>query len=134
VSRSLLLPLTATYVALVALHDVDHVVSADRLGGVPPRFGLILAVQYALLAGFAVLIRRGDRLGAGAALLLGLGGVAVFAGAHLLPFGPLPYGEHDPAAISWAALFVPMAVAAALATAAAVTLRAKGAAGAPRAR
>ena len=48
---------------------------------------------------------------AGAALL-------AFTGAHLLPFGPLPYADGDPLAISWALIFVPMAVAAAtLATA-----------------
>ncbi len=34
-----------------------------------------------------------------------------FVGAHLMPFGPLPYGEGDPRAISWALVFVPIAVA-----------------------
>lgn len=35
-----------------------------------------------------------------------------FVGAHVLPFGLAPYSDSDPAAISWALVFVPLAAAA----------------------
>ena len=109
--RMLTLALTALLL-LVLAHDIDHVISEDRLGELTTAFWLFLPIQYGVfLAVLALVARRNERAPSLAAALAVIA-VLAFVGAHLVPFGPLPYSEGDPLAISWALVFVPMAVAA----------------------
>jgi hypothetical protein len=104
--------LLAILLALVVAHDVDHVVNESRLGELSAVFWVFLPFQYATyLAVLTLVWRRND---AGPAFAAALSAISIigFAGAHLVPFGPLPYAEGDPLAISWALVYVPMAVAA----------------------
>lgn len=107
--------LTSSLVVLLALalgHDGDHLVNRATLGDLGVTFWLLLPLQYAAF-GFTIwLIARRDPRGPRvAALLCGIV-VVGFIGAHVLPFGLAPYSDSDPAAISWALVFVPLAAAA----------------------
>jgi hypothetical protein len=104
--------LLAALLALVVGHDVDHVVNESRLGELSPVFWVFLPFQYGTY--FAVLALVWRRNDAAPALAAALSAISVlgFAGAHLVPFGLLPYSDGDPLAISWALVFVPMGVAA----------------------
>jgi hypothetical protein len=97
--------------ALVVAHDVDHIVNESRLGELPPSFWVFLPIQYAAFIGVLVLIRRRDDASPVYAAALSAIAAFGFVGAHLMPFGPLPYAKGDPLAISWALVFVPIAVA-----------------------
>ena len=105
--------LLTALLALVVAHDVDHVVNESRLGELSAVFWAFLPLQYATyLAVLALVWRRNDAAPVLAAALSAIS-ILGFAGAHLVPFGPLPYADGDPLAISWALVFVPMGVAAA---------------------
>jgi hypothetical protein len=106
--------LLATLLVLVVAHDADHLVNEERLGDVGSAFWALLPFQYGALVATLVLVQRGHRHAPALAAALAAGSLLAFTGAHLLPFGPLPYADGDPLAISWALIFVPMAVAAAL--------------------
>jgi hypothetical protein len=92
---------------------VDHLVHEERLGDIGTAFWVLLPFQYGALIGTLVLVYRAHPLAPTLAAALTAGALLAFTGAHLLPSGPLPYSEGDPPAISWALIFVPMAVAAA---------------------
>jgi len=96
---------------LVVAHDVDHILNEERLGELSEAFWVFLPFQYGVFLVTLALIWR--RYGQAPTLVAALSAtsVIVFAGAHLVPFGPLPYADGDPLAISWALVFVPMAVA-----------------------
>jgi hypothetical protein len=96
---------------LVVAHDVDHVVNEGRLGELSAAFWILLPFQYAAFLGTLALTLRRHPQAPTAVAALSAASVIAFAGAHLLPFGPLPYADGDPLAISWALVFVPMAVA-----------------------
>ena len=115
----------AVLVLLVVAHDVDHLVNEERLGELTAAFWVFLPFQYGALLATLVLVGRRHPQAPTLAAVLMAAAVLTFIGAHLVPFGPLPYGEANPLAISWALVFVPMVVA--LATfAVALRLRAAG--------
>lgn len=99
------------FLALVVAHDVDHVVNEQRLGDLSASFWVVLPFQYAALVAVVLLSWRRSPLAP--TLAVAVAGIALlaFAGAHLAPFGPLPYADGDPLPISWALVYVPMAVA-----------------------
>ena len=108
--RTLTLTLAALLL-LVLAHDVDHVLSEDRLGELTAAFWVFLPFQYGVFLAVLVLVARRNERAPTLAAALAVIAVLAFVGAHLVPFGPLPYSEGDPLAISWALVFVPMAVA-----------------------
>lgn len=101
----------AILLLLVVAHDVDHVVNERRLGELSAAFWAFLPVQYGAFLGILALVWR--RRPPAPTLVAALAAASVFAlvGAHLVPFGPLPYADGDPLAISWALVFVPMVIA-----------------------
>ena len=101
----------AVLLLLVVAHDVDHLVNEERLGELTAAFWVFLPFQYGAIVGTLVLVARRHPQAPTLAAVLAAAAVLAFIGAHLVPFGPLPYGEADPLAISWALVFVPMAVA-----------------------
>jgi hypothetical protein len=103
----------AALLLLVVAHDVDHVVNERRLGELSAIFWVFLPFQYGTF--LVVLVFAWRRHSLAPTLVAALAGTSLlaFAGAHLAPFGPLPYADGDPLAISWALVYVPMAVAAA---------------------
>jgi hypothetical protein len=103
--------LLATLVVLLVAHDVDHVVHEDRLGHLTWVFWVLVPFQYATYAAVLTLLVRGHRHAPTLVALVGLTTLLGFPLAHLVPFGPLPYSEGHPLAISWALVYVPMAVA-----------------------
>lgn len=74
-------------------------------------FWLFLPVQYSAFLAVIALVWRRHGLEPTLASALAVTSVLAFVGAHLVPFGLLPYRGGDPLAISWALVFVPMAVA-----------------------
>jgi hypothetical protein len=96
---------------LVVAHDVDHVVNEERLGELSAEFWVFLPLQYG--AFLAVLFSTWRRYEAAPTLTVALAAASIvaFVGAHLLPFGLLPYADGAPLAISWALVFVPIAAA-----------------------
>lgn len=108
--RMLAAVLTVLLVLVVA-HDVDHVLNEERLGELTAAFWVFLPVQYGVFLAVLALAWRRDPHAPTLAAALAAVAVLAFVGAHLVPFGPLPYAEGDPLAVSWALVFVPMAVA-----------------------
>jgi hypothetical protein len=106
--------LLAILLALVAAHDVDHFVHDERIGGLGAGVWGFLPLQYGALIATLVLVARGHRLAPPVAAALAAVSLVIFIGAHLLPFGSLSYWDGDQLAITWALIFVPMTVAAAL--------------------
>lgn len=104
----------ALLLLLVLAHDVDHVVSEERLGELSASFWAFLPFQYGAFVAVLILAWRRNRLAPTLVAALAAIALLAFAGAHLVPFGPLPYSEGEPLAISWALVYVPMAVAAAV--------------------
>jgi hypothetical protein len=96
---------------LVVAHDVDHVVNEGRLGELSAAFWAFLPFQYGVFVAVLVSVGRRSRQAPTLAAALAVTSVIAFAGAHLVPFGPLPYADGDPLAVSWALVFVPIAVA-----------------------
>lgn len=103
--------LLAALLVLVVAHDVDHVVNEERLGELTAAFWIFLPFQYGAYVLTLALARRGHRHAPALVALLAVTSLLAFPAAHLVPFGPLPYEDGDPLAISWALIFVPMAVA-----------------------
>ena len=103
--------LLATLLVLVVAHDVDHVVNEERLGDLTAAFWIFLPFQYGAYAVTLALAWRAHRHAPALVALLAATSLLAFPAAHLVPFGPLPYEDGDPLAVSWALIFVPMAVA-----------------------
>lgn len=103
--------LVGALLLLIVAHDVDHVVNEERLGDLTAAFWIFLPFQYGAYAIVLGLLVRGHRHAPALAAVLAATSLLAFPAAHLVPFGPLPYAEGDPLAISWALVFVPMAVA-----------------------
>jgi hypothetical protein len=123
----------ATLLLLVVAHDVDHVVNEQRLGDLSAVFWAFLPFQYGVFIFVLVLALRRHALAPTLVAALAATALLAFAGAHLAPFGPLPYADGDPLAISWALVYVPMAVAAATLVLALRLRSETGAPGAPAA-
>jgi hypothetical protein len=117
-----LLWLLLALLALVVAHDVDHLVNQERQGGLVAGFWIFLPFQYAAFGLALYLVGRRHPRASAAAALLGILAVVAFIGAHLVPWGPQPFGDYDVPASSWILVFAPMSVAAAL-VAAALRLR-----------
>jgi hypothetical protein len=98
--------------ALVVAHDVDHLVNQERQGGLVEGFWIFLPFQYAAFGLTLLLVRRRDPRAPAVAVLLGSLAVVAFIGAHVVPWGPQPFGDYDVPATSWILVFVPTAVAA----------------------
>ena len=98
--------------ALLVAHDVDHIVHEGRLGDLSTAFYAFFGLQISVYIAVIVLLGRGRALAPLAAAAVGGLAVIALAGAHLMPFGPLPYADADPAPISWLLLFVPLGFAA----------------------
>src|SRR5918997_2123137 len=101
----------ASLLLLVVVHDVDHVVNEQRLGELSASFWAFLPFQYGVFLAVLALTWRRHPLAPTLVAALAATSLLAFAGAHLAPFGPLPYSEGDPLTISWALVYVPMAVA-----------------------
>jgi hypothetical protein len=107
-----LLVLFACLAALLVAHDVDHIVHEGPLGELSSAFYVFFGLQVATYIAVIVLLARGRALAPlAAAAVAGLAVIAL-VGAHLTPFGPLPYADAEPVPISWILLFVPLAFAA----------------------
>ena len=109
--RQTLAALLAVLLLLVLAHDIDHVVNEERLGELTVAFWLFLPVQYSAFVAVIALVWRRHGLGPTLASALAVTSVLGFVVAHVVPFGLFPYRDGDPLAISWALVFVPMAVA-----------------------
>jgi peptidoglycan/LPS O-acetylase OafA/YrhL len=110
--RALRLLFSALLVLLVA-HDVDHLVNEERLTELTTAFWVFLPFQYGAFVAVLAFVWRRRPQAASLAAVLAATTVIGFVVAHVLPFGLAPYGDEDPLALSWALVFVPMAVAAA---------------------
>jgi hypothetical protein len=106
-----LLWLLVALLALVVAHDVDHLVNQERQGGLVAGFWIFLPFQYAAFGLTLFLVRQCDPRAPAAAALLGFLAVVAFIGAHVVPWGPQPFGDYDVPASSWILVFVPMSVA-----------------------
>jgi membrane-associated protease RseP (regulator of RpoE activity) len=106
-----LLWLLVALLALVVAHDVDHLVNQERQGGLVEGFWIFLPFQYAAFGLTLLLMRRRDPRAPAVAVLLGSLAVVAFIGAHVVPWGPQPFGDYDVPATSWILVFVPTAVA-----------------------
>jgi hypothetical protein len=105
--------LFSVLLALLVAHDVDHIVNEDRLTELGVAFWVFVPFQYGtFLAVLAFVWTRNPQAPTLAALLAATS-VIGFVVAHVVPFGLAPYGDGNPLAVSWALVFVPMAVAAA---------------------
>jgi membrane-associated protease RseP (regulator of RpoE activity) len=113
-----LLWLLLALLALVVAHDVDHLVNQERQGGLVAGFWIFLPFQYAAFGLTIYLVRRRDPRAPAAAASLGILAVVAFIGAHVVPWGPQPFGDYDVPASSWILVFVPMGVAVGLVPAA----------------
>jgi hypothetical protein len=111
--RTALTAALTTLLLLVVAHDVDHVVNEERLGDLTALFWVFLPFQYGVFISVLVLALKRHALAPMLVAALAATSLLAFAGAHLAPFGLLPYADGDPLAISWALVYVPMAVAAA---------------------
>jgi hypothetical protein len=87
--------------ALVALHDVTHVLD-DGLETPLGQLAIVAIPQWVALAVVMAVVLRGDRAQSRkAALLLGATVVVGFALVHLLPGVPTAFWELQPSVISW---------------------------------
>ena len=110
-SRSLAV-LFACLAALLIAHDVDHIVHEGPLGNLSSAFYVFFALQIVVYIAVIALLSLGRAAARPAAAAVAILALIALAGAHLTPFGPLPYADAEPAPISWALLFVPLAFAA----------------------
>jgi hypothetical protein len=110
--RALRLLFSVLLVLLVA-HDVDHLVEEERLTELTTAFWVFLPIQYGTFAAVLAFVWARNPQAPALAALLSATTVIGFVVAHLVPFGPAPYSDGDPLAVSWALVFVPIAVAAA---------------------
>ena len=88
-----------------------HLVNQERQGGLVEGFWIFLPFQYAAFGLTLILVRQRDPRAPAVAVLLGSLAVVAFIGAHVVPWGPQPFGDYDVPASSWILVFVPMAVA-----------------------
>jgi hypothetical protein len=100
-----------SFLATIVLHDLDHLRQGRSIE--PFVVGLGVVGDVATLTMVALVI-RGHRLAPLSAVLVGFANVVGFAAVHVVPdWGPFSQGYPDlPVdAISWAIVFIPMAVA-----------------------
>ena len=128
-SRTALGRATLLVLAVHVLHDLDHV----RQGESASTEVVVTAILgWIWLIALVVLVTRGHRLAAPAALAYGIASAAGFVLVHFLPRWSAfsaPYGESDADALSWVLAALPVAAGLLLAAQAAAALREGGRAG-----
>ncbi len=99
-----------TLLALLAAHDVSHVLDGGLETGIG-QLAVVAVPQWLVLAAVMAVILRGDRARSRtSALLLGVGVAVGFAVVHLLPGSPAAFWELQPSVVSWVLAWVPVAV------------------------
>ena len=106
-----LMGLFASLAALLIAHDIDHIVHEGQIGELSTAFYVFFVLQVLTYVAVLVLFVRERAFAATAAAAVSVLALIALIGAHLTPFGPLPYADADPAPISWVLLFVPIAFA-----------------------
>ena len=102
----LLVLCSATLVALLAAHDVTHVLD-DGLDTRLDQLAVVALPQWLVLAIVMAIIVRGDRATSQtSALLLGISVTVGFAVVHLLPLTPAAFWDLQPSVVSWALAWV----------------------------
>ena len=109
-SRAYVVAWSWVLLALVAAHDVTHLVDGG-LETSPGQLAIVAIPQWLVLAAVMAIVLRGDpaqrRV---AALVLGLSVAAGFGVVHLLPFSPAAFWDQQPSAVSWALAWASVAV------------------------
>jgi hypothetical protein len=129
VSRTALGRATLLVLVVGVLHDLDHVRQGESAS---TEVVAVAVLSWIWLIALAVLVARGHRLAAPAALAYGVASAAGFVLVHFLPRWSAfsaPYGEWDADALSWALAALPVVAGAILAVQAAAELRRAGRAG-----
>jgi len=125
-SRAYVVAWSWVLLALVAAHDVTHVVD-DGLDTSLGQLALVAIPQWIFLAVAMAVVLGGGAHARVAALLLGVSVAAGFAVIHLLPFSPAAFWDQQPSAVTWALAWASIAVGILLATLALGLSRAGGA-------
>jgi len=100
---------SAVVLALLAAHDLTHALD-DGLNTTLAGLAIVAVPQWIALAFLMGVIVRGEPArSAAAALVLSFGVVVGFVAVHLLPFSPAAYWDLHPSAISWFAVWAPLA-------------------------
>jgi hypothetical protein len=87
--------------ALVAAHDVTHVVDDGLQTGLG-QLAIVAIPQWIVLAAVLAIVLRGEQPGSrAAALVLGLSVAAGFGVVHLLPLSPAAFWDLQPSLVSW---------------------------------
>ena len=109
-SRAYVVACAWVLLALVAAHDVTHLVDGG-LETSPGQLAIVAIPQWLVLAAVMAIVLRGDPAQRrAAALVLGLSVAAGFGVVHLLPFSPAAFWDQQPSAVSWALAWASVAV------------------------
>ena|SRR5690349_17916674 len=109
-SRAYVVACSWVLLALVAAHDVTHLVDGG-LETSPGQLAIVAIPQWLVLAAVMAIVLRGDPAQRrAAALVLGLSVAAGFGVVHLLPFSPAAFWDQQPSAVSWALAWASVAV------------------------
>lgn len=101
-SRAYVVACSWVLLALVAAHDVTHLVD-DGLETTPGQLAIVAIPQWLVLGAVMAIVLRGEPARSrAAALVLGLSVAAGFAVVHFLPFSPAAFWDQQPSAVSWA--------------------------------
>ena len=109
-SRAYVVAWSWVLLALVAAHDVTHLVDGG-LETSPGQLAIVAIPQWLVLAAVMAIVLRGDPAQRrAAALVLGLSVAAGFGVIHLLPFSPAAFWDQQPSVVSWALAWASVAV------------------------
>jgi len=109
-SRAYVVACSWVLLALVAAHDVTHLVDGG-LETSPGQLAIVAIPQWLVLAAVMAIVLRGDPAQRrAAALVLGLSVAAGFGVIHLLPFSPAAFWDQQPSVVSWALAWASVAV------------------------
>jgi hypothetical protein len=102
----LLVLCSSTVVALLAAHDVTHVLD-DGLDTRLDQLAVVALPQWLALAIVMAIIVRGDRAKSQtSALVLGISVTVGFVVVHLLPLSPAAFWDLQPSVVSWVLAWV----------------------------
>ena len=100
-SRAYVVACSWVLLALVAAHDVTHVLD-DGLEASPGQLAIVAIPQWLVLAAvMAIVLRGGPARSRAAAAVLGLSIAAGFGVVHFLPFSPAAFWDQRPSTASW---------------------------------
>lgn len=109
-SRAYVVACSWVLLALVAAHDVTHVLD-DGLETSPGQLAIVAIPQWLVLAAVMAIVLRGDPgHSRAAAIVLGLSVAAGFGVVHLLPFSPAAFWDQQPSPVSWVIAWASVAV------------------------